>query len=77
MEKRPPTPAEIRPAGPAWLEATWAGLDMDLIEDCLSRSPRERLRIHEAALRTADQLSRAMKERRDGPDDDPRLPDPA
>lgn len=60
---------------PAWEAARQAGLDMDLLEDCLSRSPAERLRIHAVALQTAVQLSRAMKERQNGSDDDPGLPD--
>ena len=49
----------------AWEAARQAGLDMDLIEDCLSLSPSERIRVHTMALLTADALRRAMKERED------------
>jgi hypothetical protein len=49
----------------AWETARQAGLDMDLIEDCLALSPAERIRIHTLALLTAEELRRAMKERED------------
>lgn len=77
MEKPPVVHETTPPPNPAWEAARQAGLDMDLLEDCLSRSPAERLRIHAVALQTADQLRRAMKERQNGSDDDPELPDRA
>jgi hypothetical protein len=37
-------------AGPAWLEASAAGLDMSLIEHSLEQSPAERLARHQQVL---------------------------
>jgi hypothetical protein len=37
-------------AGPAWLEARAAGLDMSLIEHSLRQSPAERLATHQQVL---------------------------
>lgn len=50
-------------AQPAWEAARRAGLDMDLIEDCLRLTPTERIRVHSLALMTALELRRAMEER--------------
>ncbi len=37
-------------AGPAWREASAAGLDMSLIEQSLEQSPAERLARHQQVL---------------------------
>ena len=62
------------PPESAWEAARQAGLDMDLIEDCLRLSPDERIRLHTIALLTAEELRQAMKEREDASSDATRLP---
>jgi hypothetical protein len=64
----------IAPHESAWEAARQAGLDMDLIEDCLRLSPDERIRLHTIALLTAEELRQAMKEREDASSDAARLP---
>jgi len=49
--------------GPAWREAEAYGFDMSLIESNLRLSPRERIRRHNRALRTAISLREAVKKR--------------
>jgi hypothetical protein len=47
--------------GPAWRAARADGCDMDLLEESLSLSPEERLRLHDIALRRIELLEKAMK----------------
>jgi hypothetical protein len=47
----------------AWEAAAAMGIDMSLIELNLSRSPAERFREHNRALRFAWELREAMKKR--------------
>jgi hypothetical protein len=51
----------------AWEEAEAEGMDMSLIEDNLRKSPLERIREHDRALRLALKLRKAMQERNDQP----------
>ena len=47
----------------AWEAAAAMGIDMSLIELNLSRTPAERFREHERAMRLAWELREAMKKR--------------
>jgi len=47
----------------AWETAQAAGFDMSLIEINLKKTPRERIRSHSRALRTALALRRGMEKR--------------
>jgi len=47
----------------AWEEAEAEGIDMSLIEDNLRKTPLERIREHDRALRLALKLRKAMQER--------------
>jgi hypothetical protein len=47
----------------AWEEAEAEGMDMSLIEDNLRKTPLERIREHDRALRLAFKLRKAMQER--------------
>ena len=47
----------------AWEEAEAEGMDMSLVEDNLRKSPLERIREHDRALRLAFKLRKAMQER--------------
>jgi hypothetical protein len=47
----------------AWEEAEAEGMDMSLIEDNLRKSPLERIREHDRALK----LRKAMQERNEQP----------
>jgi hypothetical protein len=47
----------------AWEEAEAEGMDMSLIEDNLRKTPLERVREHDRALRLAFKLRKAMQER--------------
>ncbi len=53
------------PADPpesAWEIARQAGVDMDLLEDCLRLTPEERIRVHSLALQTGRTLREALLE---------------
>lgn len=59
-------PKESTPIDPetsAWEAARQAGLDMDLLQDCLDLTPTERLRLHALAVLTAERLRAAMEAR--------------
>jgi hypothetical protein len=58
------TPQEYEPASahPAWEAARLAGLDMELVEECLAMPPEERIRLHTVALVSAEALQCAMTE---------------
>lgn len=47
----------------AWEEAEAEGMDMSLVEDNLRKTPLERIREHDRALRLALKLRKAMQER--------------
>jgi hypothetical protein len=47
----------------AWEQAEAEGMDMSLIEDNLRKTPLERIREHDRALRLALKLRKAMQER--------------
>ena len=47
----------------AWEEAEAEGMDMSLIDDNLRKTPLERIREHDRALRLALKLRKAMQER--------------
>jgi hypothetical protein len=47
----------------AWEEAEAEGMDMSLVEDNLRKTPLERIREHDRALRLAFKLRKAMQER--------------
>jgi len=47
--------------GPAWKEAEAYGFDMSIVEANLRRTPLERIRVHNRALRTAHLLREAME----------------
>jgi len=51
----------------AWEEAQAEGMDMSLIEDNLRKTPLERIREHDRALRLALKLRKAMQERNEQP----------
>jgi hypothetical protein len=51
----------------AWEEAEAEGMDMSLVEDNLRKSPLERIREHDRALRLALKLRKAMQERDEQP----------
>ena len=51
----------------AWESAAAMGIDMSLIELSLSRTPAERFREHNRALRLAWELREAMKRRNAAP----------
>jgi hypothetical protein len=59
-------PPEHKPRT-AWAEAEAQGMDMSLIEDNLRKSPLERIREHDRALRLALKLRKAMQERNEQP----------
>jgi hypothetical protein len=46
-------------AGPAWREASAAGLDMSLIEQALEQSPADRLARHQQVLEFVMELQQA------------------
>ena len=48
--------------GPAWKEAEAYGFDMSIVEANLRRTPLERIRIHNRALRTARRLRSAVEQ---------------
>jgi hypothetical protein len=54
---------KTHPPRTAWEEAAAEGMDMSLIEDNLLKTPLERVREHDRALRLALKLRRAMQER--------------
>ena len=55
------------PPRTAWEEAEAEGMDMSLIEDNLAKTPLERIREHDRALRLALKLRKAMQERNEQP----------
>jgi hypothetical protein len=56
---------EQQPQAPrtAWEEAEAEGMDMSLVADNLRKTPLERVREHDRALRLALKLRKAMRER--------------
>lgn len=56
-------PQQQPPTRSAWEEAEAEGMDMSLIEDNLRKTPLERIREHDRALRLALKLRKAMQER--------------
>jgi hypothetical protein len=56
---------EQQPQAPltAWEKAEAEGMDMSLVEDNLRKTPLERVREHDRALRLALKLRKAMRER--------------
>jgi len=52
-----------QPPRSAWEEAEAEGMDMSLVEDNLRKTPLERIREHDRALRLALKLRKAMQER--------------
>lgn len=66
-----PTPAKPQSA---WEDARRAGLDMDLVEDCLRPTPTERIRVHSIALMRAQRFDcRPDPVERKGADSGPQL----
>lgn len=60
------TPQSVLKTSPlksAWKIAEEYGFDMSLIEESLRRTPMERMRVHDNALKTALMLRRAMEKR--------------
>ena len=56
-----------QPPRSAWEEAEAEGMDMSLVEDNLRKTPLERIREHDRALRLALKLRKAMQERNERP----------
>jgi len=56
---------EQQPQSPrtAWEKAEAEGMDMSLVADNLRKTPLERVREHDRALRLALKLRKAMRER--------------
>jgi hypothetical protein len=67
MTSRPAESSSTPPSDPAWRAAEAYGCDMDLLEESLSLTPAERLRLHMIALRRLEQLEAAMEEVRHEP----------
>ena len=50
------------PASSAWERARAHGCDMALLEDCMRRTPTERIKRHQLALESIAMLRTAMEE---------------